>query len=240
MEQVEHIGGGIEVLVSPQHMFGTDSLLLADFAAPRRRDIACDLCSGCGIIPLLWFREAETAPQAAWAIDIQPEAIRLMQQSVTRSALEGKLHPLYADLRQLKGELEPGSFSLVTCNPPYFRVGSGYLSDTDSGRIARHETMCIPDDFCTAAAYLLKSGGRLCICHLPERLTDVLCTMRLHHLEPKRLRFVQQTAGSAPWLFLVEGKRDAKPGLQLLAPLIMRENGAASPEMQRIHRLYGK
>lgn len=240
MYRIEQIGGRVEVLVSDRHTFGTDSLLLSDFAAPRRKDIACDLGSGCGIIPLLWFREPETAPREAWSVDIQPEATEQVTQSIARSGLQDKLHPLNADLRKLKGKLSAGGFTLVTCNPPYFRVGSGQLSETDSDRIARHETKCTPDDFCATAAYLLGWGGRLCVCHLPERLTDVLYAMRTHDIEPKRLRFVQQTAEDAPWLLLCEGKRGAKPGLQVCAPLMMRKNGQPSAEMQRIHRLYGK
>ncbi len=32
-----------------------DALLLAEFAAPKPREAACDLGCGCGIIPLMWF-----------------------------------------------------------------------------------------------------------------------------------------------------------------------------------------
>ena len=49
----EVLGDGIEVAVSQNHRVGTDALLLADFAAPRRKDKMLDLGCGCGIIPLL-------------------------------------------------------------------------------------------------------------------------------------------------------------------------------------------
>ena len=47
------LGGGITALVTAEHRFGSDAVLLADFARPKRRDIVCDLGTGCGILPLL-------------------------------------------------------------------------------------------------------------------------------------------------------------------------------------------
>lgn len=48
----ESLSDSIKVCVSPEHRFGTDAFLLANFAAPRHKDIVCDLGTGCGIIPM--------------------------------------------------------------------------------------------------------------------------------------------------------------------------------------------
>ena len=109
----------------------------------------------------------------------------------------------------------------MTCNPPYNAVGAGVMSAKDSAQLARHETACRLDDVCAAAAKLLRFGGRLCICYLPERLTDLLGRMRAHRIEPKRLRFVHKSADSPPWLVLAEGKLGSKPFLQVEAPLLL-------------------
>ena len=63
-ERLEPLGGGLQLVVSPAHEFSVDSLLLAAFAAIRKTDKACDLGTGCGIIPLLWCkgRAAESPP----------------------------------------------------------------------------------------------------------------------------------------------------------------------------------
>ena len=39
----EFLGSGIYVAVSKEHTFGTDAVLLADFASPKRNERACDL-----------------------------------------------------------------------------------------------------------------------------------------------------------------------------------------------------
>ena len=48
---VEILDNGTRVLTAPGATFGTDALLLARFAQPRRNERALDLCSGCGIVP---------------------------------------------------------------------------------------------------------------------------------------------------------------------------------------------
>jgi tRNA1(Val) A37 N6-methylase TrmN6 len=215
-ERVENLGGGVSLWVSAAHTFGTDALLLSQFAAPRERERTCDLCAGCGIIPLLWFREGG-GPAKAVAVDIQPTAVELMAKSKELSHLDS-FHPLEADLRGLDGLLPCEGFDLVTCNPPYYRRGSGHASEKEAARAARHETLCSLEDVVTAAGKLLRFGGRFCLCHIPARLADVLIILRAHNLEPKRLQFCQSREDKAPWLFLVEAKKGAKPHLRVDPP----------------------
>ena len=98
--------------------------------------------------------------------------------------------------------------------------------------------MCSIDDVCAAAAKLLQTGGRLCVCQRPERLLDVLESMRAHKIEPKRVRFVQKRGDTAPWLFLAEGHKGGRRFLKVEPPLLIQdEKGGFSPELQRIYRL---
>ncbi len=235
----ETINGKLEICVSPEHKFGTDAFLLSDFAQVKRKDKAVDLGTGCGIIPLLWFREMEDAPQIAYGVDIQPQAIRQMKETVERCNLQGRLCPVEGDLKDLSPVLPADSFTLVTCNPPYKATNTGILNDADAHTIARHEILCNIDDVCRAAARLLKFGGRLCICQRPERLLDTLEAMRKNKVEPKRLRFVQKKGDTAPWLFLVEGKKGSAPYLKVEAPFLIqaKDSDENSEELRRVYRL---
>lgn len=236
--RIENVGAGISISVSDAHSFGTDSFLLSYFAAVHKHDIACDLCSGCGIVPLLWYR-GKNAPKSCYAVEIQEAAYFQTKKSVEISGIEDRFFPILADLRNIKGILPLASFDIVTCNPPYKAENTGILSTTESDKIARHETMCTLQDICESAAKLLRFGGRLCLCQRPERLVDVLSIMRQNKIEPKRLRFVQKNVSSAPWLILVEGKLGAKPYLQVDPPLVMTENLEPSAEIKKIYNLYG-
>ena len=235
--QFEDFGGGIQLCVTSEHKFGADAFLLSDFAAPRRRELACDLGAGCGIVGALWFRHPEQAPREVWAVELQEQAVEQMRVSLSEGGLPAdRFHPLLADLRELKGKLEAGSFDLVTCNPPYKPAGHGILSERDADRITRHGTMCTIEDVCRTARDLLREGGRLCVCQRPEQLAEVICAMRKARLEPKRLRFVQQRPECAPWLFLLEGRLGGKPFLKVEPPLIVEGPGGFSAEMLRIYQ----
>ena len=235
----ETINGTLKICVSNEHKFGTDAFLLSDFAQVKRKDKCVDLGTGCGIIPLLWFREMEDAPQLAYGVDIQPQAIRQMKITVENCGLEGRLIPVEGDLKDLSPQLPADSFTLVTCNPPYKATNTGILNEADAHTIARHEILCNIDDVCRAAARLLKFGGRLCICQRPERLLDTLEAMRRNKVEPKRLRFVQKKGDTAPWLFLVEGKKGSAPYMKVEARFLIQEKDSDenSEELRRVYRL---
>lgn len=223
MEQFEQLGNHVEVCVSDEHRFGTDAFLLADFAAPRKKDRVCDFGAGCGIIPLYLYKEYSIA--ACYGVEIQEQAVRQFQMGIERSGAGERVTVLCADLKDAPGLLPKGEFDLVTCNPPYKANGAGIESAGDAARIARHEIHCTIDDVCRSAAALLRFGGRLCLCQRPERLADVVCAMRENGIEPKRLRFVSKNPKGRPWLFLIEGKKGSKPFLQLEPPLFLEEGG---------------
>ena len=67
----------------------------------------------------------------------------------------------------------------------------------------------------------MRWGGSFALVYRPERLTDLLCELRGHGTEPKRLRFVAQRPDAAPTLVLLEAKRGGKPGLVIEPPLVV-------------------
>lgn len=234
---LERLSDDIYIEVSPQHTFGTDALLLAYFARPKNNDVALDMGTGCGIIPFLWLRNL--AQGTVHCLDIQQNAIEQVERSIEINAAQGRLVPHLCDLRDIRSHFAAEQFSLVTMNPPYKPVGTGIKSQDESAKIARHEICCNIEDAVKAAAYLLKYGGRFCMCHRPERLADVVCIMREYRLEPKRLRFVADKGGEEPFLFLIEGRKNAKPFLRIEPQLqIKKENGKFTDEMLGVYGSY--
>lgn len=237
-ERWERLSPQINICISDRHRFGTDAFLLEHFAAVRGIETVCDLCAGCGIIGLLMLRR-ERPPQAVTALEIGEEPYRLMLRSREESALQDYFQPVLGDLRDA-ALLPAHAFRLVTCNPPYFPSGTGYLCPEGQRLNARHENdeSCTVEDVCQAAARLLQYGGRFCLCQRPERLTDVLLAMRAACLEPKRLRWVQKLPQTAPWLFLLEGKAGGRPGLSVEPPLYIEDGaGEYSSEMKMIYHI---
>ncbi|MGN0612863.1 MAG: tRNA1(Val) (adenine(37)-N6)-methyltransferase [Porcipelethomonas sp.] len=230
--EYEKLSDKISICVSREHGFGTDAFLLTDFSQYRRKDKACDLGTGCGIIPLIMQRNAP--PAVTYAVDIQPQAIEQLKLSIEKNGIESII-PVCADLKELWGDAPLGTLSLVTCNPPYKAANAGIESSLDAHRIARHEVLCNIDDVCRAASKLLKFGGRLCMCNRPERLSDVISAMKNNGIEPKRLRFVSKNEKTAPWLFLIEGKKGSKSFMQILPQMYVWNENGYTREMENIY-----
>ena len=226
-ERIEPLGNNMSIVVSDSHTFGTDAVLLANFACVKRKDIACDMGTGCGIIPLIWCKGQTNE---VYALDIQPKATEQLEKSLELNEIVGRIKPVNCDIRSLKGVLEFGRFDLVTMNPPYKPVGTGIESLSEAHRIARHEVTCNIDDAVSAAAKLLKFGGRFCMCHRPERLCDIICSMRQGGIEVKRIRFVVERKGRQPWLVLVEGKRGSKSGVTIEKELVMKNDDGTNTD----------
>lgn len=231
----EPLGNGFFVNVSAHHTFGTDAVLLKAFSNPKKRDKLVDLGTGCGIIPLLMLRDGFL--QSAVGVDISEEAAFLAQKTVNELEIQN-FSIVNSDLKELKGKVEFGCNTLVTCNPPYKALNAGLKNPDNTLRTARHEVACTLEDIIAVSAKLLQTSGRLCICHRPERLTELMTLMRKFKVEPKRLRLVAQRKGEEPWLVLVEGKRCANSGLRIEPILYIEENGGFSPEMIEIYGKY--
>lgn len=228
----ETLRNEIDICVSDEHKFGTDAFLLADFAAPRRKDRVCDLGTGCGIIPLLMH--ISFSPAEIYGVDIQEQAIEQFNITVERNHLES-IFPVHADLKTLWDSAPLGMLDVVTCNPPYKAAKAGIESEADAHKIARHEILCNINDVCKAASRLLKFGGRLCLCNRPERLADVISAMKDNGIEPKTLRFVSKTPDDSPWLFLIEGKKGGKPFMKVMPQLYINGAEGFSDELLRIY-----
>ena len=195
---------------------GTDSVLLSQFLTlPRAAKIA-DLGSGCGTLGLLLCARDENC--SVTGVELDAQAHRLAQENIVQNGLRDRLTSILGDVRAIRTLLPAGGFSCVISNPPYFPVGSGKVSSGNAA--ARSEETLSLRELCAAAAYLLPSGGRFALVHRPERLCDLVCTMRESGIEPKRIRFVRHSANSPVCMVLLEGRRAGKPGLEYLPDFV--------------------
>ena len=227
--------GDTVAAVDDIHRFGTDAMLLSHFAMSCAGERVCELGTGCGAIALRLA--AGGRPAAVHGVDIQPAAIELARLGADRFG--GTPKPTFAvgDWRDPRSIAPAGTFRRVVCNPPYFPAHSGPTNEDAAVTLCRHEQADTLDSLCAAAAWLLTSGGRFFLCHRPERLGDVLAALTAHRLEPKRLQAVQKRGDTAPWLFLLEAKKDARSGLTWLPPLVLyTDGGEPTPALREIYR----
>ncbi|MBR2042823.1 MAG: methyltransferase domain-containing protein [Clostridia bacterium] len=213
---------GAFLYVSKHHAFGTDGLLLAHFANAKHKDSYVDLGTGCGIIPYVLLRDNRV--DKAIGVDISEEAIFLAQKTAEERGLSHRFKAIKGDIKELPAEIGFGCHNLVTCNPPYFANGTGIKNPDGTEAVARHEVDCSLDDVLSAAFRLLNTSGRFCMCHRPDRLSEILSKMSAHKLEPKRIQLVCQRYSLPPFLVLVEGKKCSKTGLTVMPTLSLTES----------------
>lgn len=235
-ERTESLSKSLKIYVSEAHIFTSDAILLADFSSPRKKDKCCDLGTGNGIIPMLWKRDFK--PNEIYGVELSESAVELFKKTMEYNGITD-IKLFHGDLRKIKGILPNEYFDVVTINPPYKKAGTGIVNTEEDYKNARHEYTCTLFDASKAASYLLKFGGRYCMCQRPERLPEMFEAMKQNKIEPKRMREVIQRKGKEPSLILLEGKKGSAPGFRISPPLFIEdENGNYSEEAERLFYAY--
>lgn len=195
----------------------TDSFALGWFARPKRGAAVCDLGCGVGLLGTLLL--ARNTSLRLVNVERDEAALDLARRTFVENGWAADFRP--GDLRDDAVLPTAGSMDAVVCNPPYFRSGSGKSAHGSARRAAREEASCTLDDVCASAARILRWGGACFLVYRPERLADLMCALRAHAMEPKRMRFVTRAADAAPSLVLLEARRGGKPGLNIEPPLVI-------------------
>ncbi|MBR0040024.1 MAG: methyltransferase [Oscillospiraceae bacterium] len=214
---------------------GTDSVLLADFVPLAGMKRGIDLGCASGALELLLLARTEDLHMTG--LELSEEAAALAEENLRENGWEGRARVVCGDIRQTRSLFRAGSFDLVVSNPPFYPLGSGAHPSDAKRAAARGEVNCTLAQLVAAAAFLCRTGGRFCLVHKPERLSEIFVAMSAQGLEPKRLRLVCARPGAAPSLALIEGRRGGAPGLCVERALLLEdENGAPSEEFRRIYR----
>lgn len=201
--------------------FGTDAVLLANFAEPKRNADILDIGTGNGIIPILL--SAKVTAKKITGLEIQKNSVLLARENVKMNKLSSFIEIVEGDIKD-KNILTPASFDYITCNPPYKKVGTGLKNSESTLAIARHEIKCTLDDIIQASSRLLKSKGKLAMVHKPERIAEIIYTMKKYRIEAKRMLLVYPRENQKPCLVMIEGVKDGGAELSVLPPLYVYDN----------------
>ena len=205
------------------YRYSIDPFLLAAFVSLSAGANVVDLGSGSGVISLLLSQKDPAAKVVG--LELQDALVERSRHTVALNGFQDRIKIVQGDVRALPASLMPGSFDVVVSNPPYRTAGSGRLALGDERSRSRHELAGGLVDFLTAASSLLKSGGRFFIVYLAERLPELMAEMSCLKLEPKRLRMVSSREGDEARLILVEGRKNARPGMKIESPLVIYKGG---------------
>jgi tRNA1Val (adenine37-N6)-methyltransferase len=219
------------------YRFSVDAVLLAHFCRPAERDSVLDIGCGCGVIDLILchrFPELRLT-----GLELQPALAELARNNAAANGWQNRFAVHEGDLRQIRTAVQPESFDLVVSNPPYYRPGSGRVSQEDECALARHELAADPDSVLAAAAFAVKNRCPVCCIYPAERLPTVFAAMQRNRLTPKRLQPVYSFPEDAQArLVLIEAIKNGGEGLCFLAPLYIYQhnNGPYSQELEEMYQ----
>lgn len=205
---------------SESFMFSLDSVLLPNFITINKNvKNILDIGTGNAPIPLIL---SKLTSAHITGVEIQSSIAELANLSVKCNGLENQITIINSDIKEL--ELEPESFDIITCNPPYFKVTSEkMLSKKDAKMIARHEVKLNLKEMIEISAKLLKDKGILGIVHRPERLTEIIDSCHQNGLEVKKIQFAYPHKNENANILLVEAVKGARSGVKVLEPIIVHE-----------------
>ncbi len=222
----------LQIIQSPEvFSFSLDAVLLAHFAyVPIQGGQIVDLCSGNGAVALML---SERTRGHITEVELQPRLHDMAVRSVQLNKLEDQMSCVLGDAKEISAVLGSSQFDVVTCNPPYFSQDqTERINPNRHLALARHELEITLDEVVRSSSQLLKQKGKAAFVHRPERLVELLLSMRSHRLEPKRLCYVYPKKGREANMILIEGIKDGKPGLKVLPPLLVYgEDGKYTEEL---------
>ena len=244
--------------------FGIDSVLISDYAKKdiKKNALGVDLGTGTGIISILLY--AKTRLSKIIGIEVQKEVADMAQRSIELNALQNKIEIKNMNIKNIiqnidnsklekrKKQVKLGNiqtethkekdniwlekFDFVVTNPPYKKLETGKVNESEYKYISRHEATANLEDFIKVSKYLLKDKGSFFMVHRPDRLVDIIELMRKYKLEPKNIRFIYPSIDKSPNLVLIKGIKNAKPFLKIDKPLIVyNQNGEYTDEIYEIY-----
>ena len=204
--------------------FSMDSVLLANFVTINMGvKKIIDFATGNAPIPMLLSYRTDAL---IYGIEYQKCIYDLGVESIKENDFEDRIKLVNGDIRNIKDLFEMESFDVVTCNPPYFKKNdSSHLNNNEVKAIARHEITLNLDDVVKNASVILKNRGVFAMVHRTERMIEIIEVMKKYRLEPKRIQFIYPKLGKNSDLFLIEGIKNGNPGLKMLSPIVLHDEG---------------
>ena len=201
------------------YRFTSDSVRLSRFARAKKGDRVADFCAGSGIVAFHFYALNRSVKDLRFTLfEMQKPLSELSEKTAKINGFEnfetvcGRLQEIPQRYRE--------KFSLVLCNPPYERAGTGFENDEYEKAVCRKELTINLAEIANAAGFALKFGGRLCMLHRADRLAEVCYTLHEKNIEVKRIQFVGGKKGAKPYLVMVEGVKGGKPACEILETVI--------------------
>lgn len=199
--------------------FSLDSVLLPNFVTLNTRiNRILDLGTGNAPIPLILSTRTNVP---IYGVEIQKEIYEMAVESVEMNGLSEQITIINDDMKNLDKYFDINSFDVIVSNPPYFKLTEeSNINESIQKTIARHEKTITLKELVEIAKKYLNNNGTFAIVHRTDRLIEIIEEFKKNNIEPKKIQLIYPKEGVESNMVLVEGRKNGKPGLKFLPPII--------------------
>ena len=216
--------------------FSLDSIVLANYAKIRKNDNKIiDLCTGNGVVPIILNKRYKKNIDC---IEIQEKLVDLAIDSIKENNIDDYINVFLGDINTFFDNTYNNYYDVVLCNPPYFNtVDIKNVQNLNyEKKVARHEILLNLNDLFSCVKKILKNDGTFYLVHRPERLEEILSSLKKYNLIPKRVFFVHNNINKEAILVFIESKLNGNDGLVVDKPLILYDlDGNETDEYKRLN-----
>ncbi len=190
--------------------FSVDSLLLAEYVNILKKDkLLVDFCTGNCVVPLVISTKSSIN---IMAFEISEEVYSLALKSVNLNNVDN-IEVINSDIKRVFDYLGYNSVDIITCNPPYFKIGEN-INNSKFKTDARHEVLITLEDIFSISTKLLSNNGTLYMVHRKERIDEIIILANKFKMNVKEVVFVS-TRKDKIGLILVKCVKNSKFGVNI-------------------------
>lgn len=216
--------------------FSLDSIVLANYSNIKKNDTKIiDLCTGNGVVPIILNKRFNKSIDC---IEIQEKLVELAQESIKENNIEGFINVFCGDVNTYFDSKYNNYYDVVLCNPPYFNSCDIKKVQNLSyeKKVARHEILLNLKDLFSCVKKILRNDGTFFLVHRPDRLEEILSSLKNNNLIPKRLFFVHENINKEAILVFIESKLNGRDGMVVDKPLVLYDlDGKETLEYKRLN-----
>lgn len=194
------------------YTFTSDAVLLANFTKAKQTDKVVDLCSGSGIVGILFYAKNNCEMTL---VELQKEMFDMSQKSLIINNIQHKVRGINCSVQDSYKILGQEVFDIVLCNPPYKKPQDHNVTDIKEIAMCKYELMLTFDELCFSVSKLLRFGGKFCFVHDTNRISEIVETLKKYHLEPKRMEFCFPNNKDESNVVLIEAVKGGKVGCKV-------------------------
>ena len=216
------------------YCFTIDSILLVNLSKIKRDAVVVDLCSGCGIVPILVA--GKSMAKEIYAFELQERLANLAKKSVQFNGLDDKVKIINDEIKNYANYSLKNKVDVVYCNPPYSKKESAIIGDNESRNIARLELTTNLGEVVDVASGLLKPNGVFYMVHDAKRLQEIMAKLSLCKLAVKELTFIKGKEQDCPHLIFIKAVKCGKEECKIHLPIVLNgENGELSDAVKCLY-----